>query len=112
MLKTPEQRAAFPLIVFFGYLILLAIAISLVGCSTPAARPAQAEKPMPYAVPVATACVATAGRPARPQPLAQRYTPQQWAALATGAKANAVAAQAGARMNYEDEEAAATSACK
>lgn len=86
--------------------------LALAACAAPKPPAAVGEKPVPYAVPVATGCVATSGRPSRPQPLAQRYTPQQWAALATGAKANTVAAQAGARMNYEDEAAAATSACK
>jgi hypothetical protein len=44
-------------------------------------------------------------------PLASRISPSDWAARAPGAKAQAVRAQTGVRMNYEDRERAATSAC-
>jgi hypothetical protein len=75
-------------------------------------RPAAiAENPVSYAVPVDAGCIGRKGRPAKVQPLNQRYTPEQWAALAPAAKVAAGSAQAGARMNFEDEDAAATVGC-
>lgn len=61
------------------------------------------------AVAVAVGCVVD--RPTPPVPLASRISPAEWAARAPGAKAQAVRAQAGSHMNYEDRERAATSAC-
>jgi len=69
------------------------------------------DEPVKYGVPIATGCIGEDGRPAIPGPLKSRYTQEQWDALAPGAKANAVAAQAGTRMNYEDEDRAATAGC-
>jgi hypothetical protein len=69
------------------------------------------EKPMPYAVAVATGCIDSRGRPAVPILLKDRYTPTQWAAMAPGAKAFAVAAQAGRRLTYEELDRAATAGC-
>ncbi|MEA3035774.1 MAG: hypothetical protein QOH04_1539 [Sphingomonadales bacterium] len=95
--------------------ILLAAvpALLLAGCAAATDRPAAvSEKPVPFAVPVDAGCIGAKGRPARPQPLNQRYMAEQWAALAPGAKAAAGTAQAGAHMNYEDEDAAATAGCK
>lgn len=95
----------------FAALVMAALIIA--SCAAGGDRPAAVgEKPLPYAVPVAAGCVAASGRPAKVQPLNRRYTAEQWAALPPGAKANAAAAQAGARMNFEDEDAAATAGCK
>lgn len=61
-------------------------------------------------VPVATGCIAPSGRPAPVIPLKERYT-EEWQAMPPGAKASAVQAQAGDRLNYEDALRAATSGC-
>jgi hypothetical protein len=94
-------------------MMIVALAcVPLAACGGGGARPAAlAEKPMPYAVPVDAGCIGDKGRPTPPEPLNRRYTAEQWAALAPGAKAAAVAAQAGARLNYEDEDRAATAGC-
>lgn len=95
----------------FAALVIAALIIA--SCTGPAnTSGAQPMKPEPYAVPVATGCIASTGRPTKPPPLNQRYTPEQWAAMPPGAKAEAATAQAGARMNYEDDDAAATKGCK
>lgn len=95
----------------FAALVMAAILIaSCAGGDHHAA--AAAEKPLSFAVPVSAGCVAATGRPEKPQPLNRRYTAEQWAALAPGAKANAVAAQGGARLNFEDEDSAATTGCR
>ncbi len=61
------------------------------------------------AVAVAAGCVAD--RPAPPVPLNARIPAAEWAARAPGAKAQAVRAQAGVRLNHEDRQAAALSGC-
>ena len=92
-------------------LVLLVLAFALSGCG--GARPATpAAKPIEYAVPVQVGCVAPSGRPAKPQALNRRYTADQWAALPPGSKGQAAAAQAGKRLNYEDELAASTAGCE
>jgi hypothetical protein len=95
--------------------IKLASKLSLMGllalgaCTTPGEiRTEYIEVPM--AVP--TGCVAEGGKPEVTASLRDRYTAEQWAALAPGAKANAIRAQAGRRMNYEDALRAATAACQ
>lgn len=109
---TERESAEVAIGCFLGLLLVVAMML-LSGCNGGDHHaPAVSEKPAPYAVPVSAGCVGADGRPGRPQPLNQRYSADQWAALAPGAKANAVAAQAGARLNYEDEDAAATSGCK
>jgi hypothetical protein len=85
---------------------------TLAACSGDKPPATVSEKPVPYAVPVDAGCIGDKGRPEKPQALKQRYTAEQWAALAPGAKASAVAAQGGARMNFEDEDGAATAGCK
>lgn len=60
---------------------LMAPIALLSSCGAPAATGAQPVKPEPFAVPISAGCVAGAGRPQKPQPLNQRYTPEQWAAL-------------------------------
>lgn len=65
-------------------------------------------KPVPVATPVG--CVVN--RPSPPETLLVRISNEEWAALAPGARARAVEAQAGERMNYQDALAAATSGCK
>lgn len=94
----------------FAALVMAAILIA--SCAGDHHAAAASERPAPFAVPVSAGCVAATGRPEKPQPLNRRYTAEQWAALAPGAKANAVAAQGGARLNFEDEDSAATTGCR
>lgn len=88
--------------------------LMLAACSTTKApiKPAVEQVPVEIAIPVATGCIATNGRPAPVKPLRQQMKPDAWAKLAPGAKAAAIQAQAGIRMNTEDLDRAATSACK
>jgi hypothetical protein len=89
-----------------------AIALAaLAGCGGHP-RSAGDQAPLSFGVPVATGCVGQGGKPTVPAPLRTRYTAAQWAAMPPGAKAQAVAAQAGHRMNYEDRLGAATSGCR
>lgn len=86
-----------------GILVLLA------GCThKPASEPERVYRELPVAV--AVGCVKD--RPTAPQSLAERYSDAEWAALAPGAMARAVQAQAGERMNYEDRLEAATRGCR
>lgn len=80
----------------------------IAGCAGQAPEPHIVLKPVPVATPVG--CVV--GRPAEPQSLLERVPDETWDALAPGAKARAVEAQAGERMNYADALKAATSGCK
>lgn len=61
-------------------------------------------------VPVSAGCVVDRPEPVRP--LNEQMTPEQWATLPPGAKAEAIKAQAGDRMNYSDSLEASTSGCK
>ncbi|MEZ0495386.1 hypothetical protein [Sphingomonas sp. IW22] len=61
--------------------------------------------------PVAVAVGCVVNRPARVTPLRELVPAAQWAARAPGAKAQAVRAQAGRRMNHADALDAATRAC-
>ena len=90
------------------------LALALAGCASTksAIKPQVEQVPVEVVVAVATGCIDAKGRPAVPARLQDRYTPEQWAALAPGAKAEAFKAQAGERMNYGDLLYASTSACK
>tara|TARA_B100000678_G_scaffold269285_1_gene256216 strand:+ start:136 stop:405 length:270 start_codon:yes stop_codon:yes gene_type:complete len=60
-------------------------------------------------VPVSVGCVGDRGEAV--VPLADRYSDADWRAKPVGAKAQAVRAQAGRRLNERDRERAATAAC-
>lgn len=62
------------------------------------------------AVAVSAPCVS--GRPAAVPSLRDSIPPSVWAARAPGAKAAAIEAQAGDRMNYQDRLNAATAGCR
>lgn len=80
----------------------------LAACAhAPAAEPAVQYRDAAIAVTVG--CVVD--RPAAPAPLSARISSAEWAARAPGAKAQAVRAQAGIRLNFEDRLAASTSGC-
>jgi hypothetical protein len=92
-------------------LIIAATALALTSCGNgprPNAEPGIVYQQVKVAVPVG--CVVDA--PAAVMALKQRISDAQWAELAPGAKAEAVKAQAGARLNYEDALRAATSGCE
>ena len=78
----------------------------LCGCTATTAIP----PPRTISVAVAVGCVVD--RPVPPAALTTRVTSDQWGTLAPGAKAQSVLAQAGVRMNYQDELGAATAGCK
>jgi hypothetical protein len=86
----------------FGLLIA-----GLAGCTTAPVEPRVEYREVKVAV--AAGCVS--GAPETVKPLNERIPADQWNALAPGAKAEAVKAQAGERMNYEDQLRAATAAC-
>lgn len=96
--------------VLIGVTALVLLALLLFGCahapSTPP-EPAVVFREVKVAVP--TGCVVD--KPGEVKPLNQQVTADQWNALAPGAKAEAVAAQAGTRLNYEDRLRASTSGC-
>ena len=89
--------------------IVLALAGGLSAC---AARTPVPEPTVVYhdaAVAVATGCVVD--RPAPVVPLRDRVPAAEWATRAPGAKVQAIAAQAGRRMNHQTLSDAATSGC-
>lgn len=90
-------------------ILTLAIAGGLSACAgrTPAPEPTIVYRDA--AVAVAAGCVVD--RPAPIVPLRERVPPAEWAARAPGAKAQAIAAQAGRRMNHQARTDAATSGC-
>ena len=94
----------------------LIVAVAIIGATGACAGKLQEQEPrieyreVPIAV--ATGCIGKDGRPEAPTTLKQRYTKEQWASLAPGARQAAVQAQAGARMNYEDALRASTSGCQ
>lgn len=102
------QRMRLAVALLYGAVAFLAV-IVLSGCAT---RTVTRHEIVEAPIAVATSCVDAAGRPSVPPALRERYTPQQWAALPPGAKAKAVEAQAGRRLNYEDEDRAATAGCR
>lgn len=61
---------------------------------------------------VAVAAPCVKDRPERPQALRERISDDQWAVKPPGAKARAVEAQAGIRLNYEDSFAASVAGCR
>lgn len=94
------------------YIIWASSLILLAGCANnPPIKPVPLEVPVEVAIPVATGCIPPGATPTRPLSLKGRYTTEQWAALAPGAKQEAIKAQAGDRMNYTDRLQAATSGC-
>ena len=90
-------------------ILALAIAGGLSACAAqlPAPEPTTVYRDAPIAV--AAGCVVD--RPAPIVPLRDRVPPAEWAARAPGAKAQAIAAQAGRRMNHQARTDAATSGC-
>ena len=80
----------------------------IAGCAGKTPEPKIVLKPYPVATPVG--CVVD--RPTPPVTLLMRISDEAWSALAPGARARAVEAQAGERMNYQDALATATSGCK
>ena len=90
-------------------ILALAIAGSLSACA------AQLPTPEPTIVyrdaPIAVAAGCVVDRPAPVVPLRDRVPAAEWAARAPGAKAQAIAAQAGRRMNHQTRTDAATSGC-
>jgi len=97
MRRSHEQFAA------AGVLALLSAC-----ASNPKVEPEREYRELPVAV--AVGCVKD--RPARPQTLLERFTDDEWSALAPGAMARSVEAQAGDRMNYSDRLDAATKGCR
>jgi len=83
-------------------------ALALAGCATTPETLVQ-ERVVEVKVPVATAC-ATA-RPVPTEPLKQRFTAEEWAALTELQKAALVAQQGLARQTEAEGVRAATAAC-
>jgi hypothetical protein len=82
------------------------------GCSPTLQRVEPEVEYREVPVAVATGCISGEGRPAKGQTLKQQYSAAQWRAKPVGAKAEAVKARAGERMNYADALESATSGCK
>lgn len=101
------MRGRFELVVLV-WLLMAGAAALLSGCATPGEQPPEIVY-KEVKVAVATGCVVD--RPEEVQPLNKRIPADTWASLAPGAKAQAVKAQAGDRLNYEDELRAATAGC-
>lgn len=97
---------------------LLAVScLALVGCATtksspdlPPTEPSVVIREVNIPVPVG--CVSDKGKPDPVVPLSQTIPDEEWAVMPPGAKAQAVKAQAGKRLNYEDELAASTASCE
>lgn len=87
---------------------ILALALASCGQPTPPVEPSIVYREVK--VPVAVGCVSQ--RPTPPVAANARISADQWAALAPGAQAEVMKAQAGEHMNYEDKLNAATSGCK
>ena len=90
-------------------ILALAIAGGLSACAAhaPAPEPSIVYRDAAVAVPVG--CVVD--RPAPIVPLRERVAPAEWRTRAPGAKVQAIAAQAGRRMNHQTRTDAATSGC-
>lgn len=86
----------------------ITLALALAGCGGSQARPEVHYETVP--VVVTAPCVVN--RPTAPVSLKQAIPDAQWAQMPTGAKARAVEAQAGRRLNYEDRLEAATAGCR
>lgn len=96
----------------FGQSVLVWLLVAgsfamLAGCKTVEAEPKIEYRTANVAV--AAPCVVN--RPEKPAALKDYVLPETWAALAPGAKAQALKAQAGERLNYEGSLEAATSGC-
>lgn len=61
---------------------------------------------------VSTGCVTEGGRPEAVTPLNERIGSDDWYARPVGARASAIEAQAGRRMNHAEQLDAATSGCR
>ena len=86
--------------------------LTLAGCSPSVVDQRPAEPKVIYKdVPVAVAVGCVRNRPGAVAPINAQIAADKWGAMPTGAKAEAVRAQAGDRMNYEDRLGAATSGC-
>lgn len=104
------MRASFGLSVLCGLLACTVLASGLTGCTSVPDKPPPEITYREAMVPVSVGCVVS--RPAPVPALSVRVEPSIWATLAPGAKAQAIAAQAGERMNYEDSLRASTSGCR
>ena len=90
------------------YLCVAAASVLLAGCvsdQTPPPRVVYQE----VKVPVAVGCVS--GRPSPVEALKDVVSQPAWASMPTGAKAQAIRAQAGVRMNYEARLNASIAGC-
>lgn len=92
----------------FAIPVLMIALCLLAGCGGTAPRPEVHYKTVP--VVVTAPCVVD--RPEKPTGLKAIIPDEQWAQMPTGAKAQAVKAQAGRRLNYEDRLEAATAGCR
>ncbi len=108
-MKPASEPCATLLRLLIGALILLTVVAALSACTRTVTVTEEKFTKVPIMVP--TACVGAQGRPDQVAPLNRRVSGQEWVQRAPGAKAKAMQAQAGRRMNYADELAAATSAC-
>lgn len=108
-MKPASEAYASTLRTLLGALVLLTVIAALSACTRTVTLTEEKFTEVPVMVP--TACVAEQGRPAKVAPLNRAVRREDWAKRAPGAKARAIQAQAGRRMNYGDELAAATSAC-
>ena len=88
--------------------IATASSLALAGCATRLDRTPEVRI---ETAPVAVAVGCVSGRPAPVTPLNRRVPKAEWDVRAPGAKAQAVRAQAGLRMNHADALQAATSGC-
>ncbi|WP_164523640.1 hypothetical protein [Sphingomonas sp. S-NIH.Pt15_0812] len=92
-------------------ILALAIAGGLSACAAqlpaPAPEPSIVYRDAAVAVPVG--CVVD--RPAPVVPLRERIAPAEWRTRAPGAKVQAIAAQAGRRMNHQTRTDASMSGC-
>jgi hypothetical protein len=97
-------------------LSLVSCLAALSGCATTPApdRPARTQEVRIETAPVivATGCLPASGLPDAPRPLRQEIPQDRWDAMPPGAKAEAVKAKAGERLNYEDAVRAATAGCQ
>jgi len=87
--------------------IALASSLVLAACTGRASSPEVRIETVPVAVPAP--CVVS--RPYKPVPLKDRIAATEWAKRPAGAKAQALVAQGGTRLNYTDALAASTSGC-
>ncbi|MCH4893369.1 hypothetical protein GO308_09635 [Sphingomonas sp. SFZ2018-12] len=89
-------------------LMASSVLLALAGCTKAVTKERTVDRDV-Y-VPVPVGCVLN--RPASVTPLRQLYTEPQWAALAPGARGQALRAQGNERLNHEQAQEAALSGCK